>query len=419
MDDLISAMAGVFGKSARSVRNALPIPISSAKASTGLFNRNNAALPADDAFEAYGSVGTLFAIVSQLTNAVATAEWHLYRRTSVRDKKKRQEVLGHGFSLIWDKPNPFYTGRFFVEAAQQHFELIGETDILLVDVGGIITEMWPIRPDRLKPVKHPTEYLVGWIYCGPDGEEVPLRVDQILQIKSPNPSDPYRGMGAVQTILTEIHTAKYAAEWNRNFFINGAQPGGIISLDYRMTDKEFEEFQARWESQHRGVSNAHRVGILERAKWQDTHYTMNDMQFVELRNLPRELIREAFAFPKPMLGTVDDVNRANSDAAKEIMSEQHVKPRLDRWKDAINAYLLPRFANGKTLELDYDDPTPPNREAIDRERGSLWNAARLGVTSGFHPDDVTEAVGLPKMRWTGIPVFRSESTSHSISETDE
>ncbi|HVI73179.1 MAG TPA: phage portal protein, partial [Pyrinomonadaceae bacterium] len=152
-----------------------------------------------------------------------------------------------------------------------------------------------------------------------------------------------------------------------------------------------------------GVANAHRVAILENAKWVDTNFSMTDMQFVELRNLPRELIREAFAFPKPMLGTVDDVNRANADAGKEILAENHIEPRLRRWRSVVNTWLLPQFANGKTLELDFDDPTPVNHEAADRERNSQSSSARNLVLSGYHPDDVSDAMGLPRMRWVGIP----------------
>jgi phage portal protein BeeE len=241
------------------------------------------------------------------------------------------------------------------------------------------------------------------VYLGPDGEEVPLELDQVIHIKYPNPADPYHGMGPVQTVLNDIDAARFSAEWNRNFFINGARPGGIIKVDYRMGDDEFNDFVKRWRSQHQGVANAHRVAVLENAEWQDTSFSMSDMQFVELRNLPRELIREAFAFPKPMLGTVDDVNRATAESGKEIMAEGQTIPRLSRWKDIVDAFLLPQFANGKTLELIYDDPTPINHEAADRERNSQTAGVNKLVLSGFHPDDAADAMGLPRMRWVGIP----------------
>jgi HK97 family phage portal protein len=401
-------------------RNDAPVPyVGSSRGA--LFNAEDTAPDGQRAYDAHGSVGTLFAIVNQIGTAFSSTDWHLFQRTSVRDKARRKEILTHGFLTVWDRPNPFYTGQMLRETVQMHLDLIGEGIIVLNKVGNYVIEMWPVRPDRIQPVKHPTKYLTGWLYIGPDGEEVPLTLDQVIQIKYPNPSDPYRGRGPVQTVLSDVDAARYSAEWNRNFFINGARPGGIIKVDYRMSDKEFNEFVNRWRQQHQGVANAHRVAVLENAEWQDTNFSMTDMQFVELRNLPRELIREAFAFPKPMLGTVDDVNRANAEAGKEIMATGQTIPRLNRWKDVVNTWLLPQFANGKNLVLDFDDPTPMNTDYENAARNSQAVSAQRLVLAGYDPDDVAEAMGLPPMKWNGLPTVKSvsESTSTSTTTTDD
>lgn len=417
MDDLITRLAGSFTRlSRRRVRNDAPVPYTGS-GSRSLFGSEDSSIPLGErAYEAFGSVGTLFAIVTQISNAFASVEWHLYRKTSVRDKSKRQEVTVHAFLDVWNQPNPFYTGRYFRECVQQHLDLTGEGVIVLYKIGGIIVEMWPVRPDRIQPVKHPTRFLTGYMYTGPNGEEVPLDLDQVVHIKYPNPADPYRGMGPVQTALFDVDAARYSAEWNRNFFINGAQPGGVIKVGYRMTDDEWRIFRRRWNEQHQGVANAHQVAVLENAEWQDTKFSMEDMQFVELRNLPRELIREAFAFPKPMLGTVDDVNRANADAGKEIMAENQTEPRLARWRDIVNVYLLPQFANGKALEMDYDNPVPENAEAADRRLSTRASAASTLVNAGYDPQDVCDVTGLPQMDWLGLPTMRGQSTEPAETE---
>ncbi|HEY6020400.1 MAG TPA: phage portal protein [Candidatus Paceibacterota bacterium] len=407
MDDLISrARVALWGRraasgvAARQPKNLAPVPYVSDRAA--LWDSSPNVDIGDRIYSAYGSVGTLFAIVRQIFEAFAAVEWHLFQRTSVRDKSRRREILGSSFMDVWNMPNPFMTGRFFRESCQQHLELVGETDILLVTVGGIVIEMWPVRPDRLRPVKSPTAFLTGWIYTGPDGEEVPLTLDQVLQIKLPNPADPYRGMGPVQAMLSDIDAARYSAEWNRNFFINGARPGGIIKVDYKMDDEEFEAFVNRWRRQHQGTANAHRVAVLENATWQDVQFSMEDMQFVELRNLPRELIREAFAFPKPMLGTVDDVNRANAQAGKEIMAENLTIPRLARWKDTINNFLLPRFAGGQNMLMDFDDPTPMNHDQANAQLAAQTSAFKTLIDAGVEPDDAALVCGLPPMNMVAV-----------------
>src|SRR3546814_16658143 len=70
------------------------------------------------------------------------------------------------------------TRQELVESVQQHVDLTGEgwcafsKDERMPALGP--TEIWPVRPDRMFPVKHPTEFLTGYIYRGPDGTEVPL-----------------------------------------------------------------------------------------------------------------------------------------------------------------------------------------------------------------------------------------------------
>lgn len=419
MDDLFSRLTHTVSRSRleRRATNKTPVPYAP-RESDGLnwFGSNGTSdveAVADRAYAAYGSVGTLFAIVRSIGDAFASADWHLYRKGPARDKMRRKEVTSHAFLDIWEKPNKHYTGRFFRETVQQHLDLVGEGVIVLWKIGPIVMEMWAVRPDRITPIKDPDEYIVGYVYTGPNGEQVPLTLDQVIRIMYPNPKDPYRGMGAVQTVLNDIDAAQYSAEWNKNFFVNGARPGGIITVDHRMTDSEFKDFVKRWRGQHQGVANAHRVAVLENATWQDTQFSMSDMQFVELRNLPRELIREAFTFPKPMLGTVDDVNRANADAGKEIMADNLTIPRLKRWRDIVNAFLLVQFANGNALELDFDDPTPLNHEAENAKRDSKTSGAQKLVAAGYHPDDVADAMELPRMRYVGTPQQPAPSDEES------
>jgi HK97 family phage portal protein len=400
LQDLLSALAGVV-RNARSgsKTDRPPVPYSTDRG--GLFGNSDSEVIGDRAYDAYGSVSTLFAIVSLLGSAFSSTEWGLYRKGPKRDKARRKEIMAHPIIDLWNNPNPFYTGRFFRMTVQQYIDLVGEGVILLSTFGGIPYHMWCVRPDRIKPVKDAKEYLLGYIYTSEDGEEVPLDLENVIHIKMPNPKDPFRGLGPVQSALMDLDAAKYSAQWNRNFFINGARPGGIIEVDHRMGDEEWLQFTQRWRSQHQGVANAHRVAVLENAKWHDVNFSMTDMQFVELRTLSREMIREAFAFPKPMLGSVDDVNRANAAVGERVFGRWQIVPRCDLWKDILNFQLIRRFTGGEKLELDYINPVPIDHETENATRTSKVNGAALLAKTGWNPDDALEAMELPPMRWVG------------------
>lgn len=360
--------------------------------------------------DAMGSVSTLFQIVTRLAETTATVRWHLYRTRSegVDPETPRVEVTRHAAVDLWAKPNEFYTKNLFVETFQQHLDLIGEAYWVVVRAGnspgGVPLEMWPVRPDRMEPVPHREKYLAGWIYKGPDGEDVPLKTWEVIQLRRPNPTDPYRGMGAVQTLLTDIESARYSAEWNRNFFKNSAEPGGIVEVPTRLSDDEFDELRSRWQEQHQGVANAHRVAILEQGKWVDRKFTMRDMQFRELRDVPRELIREAFGYPVFMLGTVTDVNRATADASKDMFADSLSVPRLERIREAMNSQLLRMYGpTGRRVEWDFDDPRPPNAEQERADFDSKVAAADTLIPLGFDRVDVLKQLGLPDIAVAAAP----------------
>src|SRR3546814_3103821 len=82
--------------------------------------------------------------------------------------------------------------------------------------------------------------------------------DEVGQIRMPNPNDPYRGLGPVQSLLSILVGQRAALDYNRNFFINGAGPGGIIEFPEELDDDEWRRFKRRWDSSHQGVANAHK-----------------------------------------------------------------------------------------------------------------------------------------------------------------
>lgn len=360
---------------------------------------------------AQGQVGTLFAICDRIITAYSQVEWKLYRvpRDGRRryghglgEQDTRTEVTRHPALELWNKPNPFFYGAAFRESTQQHEELTGEQYWVVVkNAFGIPQEIWFVRPDRMTPVPHPTEFLAGYIYRSPDGEEVPLSRDDVIFLRRPNPLDPYRGLGAVQSILGDLDATYLATEYNRNFFLNSASPGGVIEAENNISDEDFAQFQARWGETHKGVANAHRVAILEAGmKWVDRKYTMDDMQFVELREASRETIREAFGFPKAMTGATDDVNKANAYAGEVMFARWMTKPRLMRAKEALNCILLPMYGPAAAgLEFDFVNPVPEDEEIAGQVLLNKAQAAKFLADTGlWEAQSITEVCGLPDMQ---------------------
>jgi HK97 family phage portal protein len=349
----------------------------------------------------YSEHGTLHGVVSKLASMTSLVQWRLYRSAASGLDEDRVEVVRHAALMVWNRPNPFMPGQEFREIGQQHLDLTGECWWVLVRsrlTGGTPYEMWPVRPDRIRPVESNTDFIAGYIYRSPDGEEVPLLREDVIMVRNPSPLDIYRGMSPLPSLAVDLQGEEAQSTWNANFFRNSAQPGGVIEVERRLGDDEWDEMVTRWNQQHRGVSNAGRVAVLEQAKYVQYSYTQKDMQFVETRGLTKQAILDAYGFPKFGLGDVDDVNRATANASLALMAQTLTVPRLERMKSAANLEFLPQFgaaANG--LEFDYDSPIPPDIETENATLTAQTTAVEVLIRAGFDADEACDTVGLPRM----------------------
>lgn len=357
--------------------------------------------PAQDmaaALEATSAIGTLYSIVNRLATAVADTPWHLYvkRPPGADPDDERTEVHSHPALNLLQRPNRWTTTQELFEAGQQHQDLAGEAYLVVVRSGRVPVELWNVRPDRMAPKKSAKNFLDGWTYTiGRD--QISLGVDDVLQNRTPNPTDPYRGLSPVAALLAPMHGLDAALRWNAGFFRNGAEPGGIIEVEKALGDDEFDQLAQRWRSQHGGVSNAHRVAILEGGtKWVPRASTQRDMEFIEGIRLTRELVMEAFGMSKTMLGLTEDVNRATAESALFMFAAYQVVGRLNRWRALLNNDLLPMFPGGERLEFDYESPVPEDGEretAALTARATAW--AQL-IAAGADPVWAATQAGLPE-----------------------
>lgn len=164
------------------------------------------------------------------------------------------------------------------------------------------------------------------------------------------------------------------AKWAKKFFWNDATPPVLMSAP-GITQDEYNRFKAAWDDQHRGVGNAHKMGIIPRDvtvnKLVDSQ---REMDFTQSRKDLRDGVNAHFGVPPEILGIVENSNRATATQAKIIYAENVLTPRLLARQDAINTQLLPAW--GEDLLWEYDDIVPEDTEF----RLQMSNAGLSGST---------------------------------------
>lgn len=351
------------------------------------------------------ATATLHGVITKLAQITAAPEWELCRKPARAGDEPIPLTGARAENAaplkVWNSPNPtpHMTRSYFVRGAQQHKDLCGEFWWVVTRFVGIPVELWPIRPDRIAPVSGVNRLVAGYIYRSPDGEEIPLEVDDVICSISPSPMDPLRGQGAVGAIASDLAQNEAQAAWQASLYRNSANPGGIIKVARKLGDDEFDQLVFRWRAQHQGIQNAGRVAVLEDADFTPLSYTQKDMQFVESRGLTRQAVFDAFGFPKFGIGDVDDVNRASAEASMALLAQTLAVPRLNDIRDVLNTRFLPMFGPvWRNYEFNYSSPVPPDAESDRLDLAARTSAFATLKVAGVHPEDAAEICGLPPMR---------------------
>jgi len=395
-----------------------PVRIGGASSMAGMAGGGNADLAR---LRAYNTNGTNHSNVALIASSVASQDWRLYRSapqgarysTSDQGSDPRKQVFTHAALNVLESPAsilvdgvrwPVWDRFGLFEISQIWLEQTGKSFWIVDTAEGrspVPLGLWPVRPDRMTPVPDPDSYLAGWVYTAPDGRErIPLLPTEVIWNRYPDPEDVYGGSGPIGAVLNDIEAADFAGQYNRNYFISGAEPGGVLQVDHEFEDGEYDDLVNSWRETHRGVARAHRIAVLEMGVTYvpNTHSNMRDMDFANLRTMMRDTIRESVGVGKTMTGVSDDVNRANAQTSQEVFAAWTVDPRLRRWRNVLNTQLLRLYGGtGTGVEFDYIYPMPTNREEDNLELTTKSQAALTLVNAGYDPADVLVTVGLPKM----------------------
>ncbi len=359
------------------------------------YNEVPPTMSATEYVKAYGQIGWLYACVSTRAAAVASTAMHLYKLDA---KSNQTEIFDHPALRLLRKPNPFLTGYKLRLLTQIYMDLTGEAFwVVERDRAGRPWEIWPVNPAYMVAVPDKEDHIKAWVYKS-GSERIPIDATDVVHLFYPDPANPYRGIGPAQAAATDLDSNRYAKDWNKKFFYNSARPDALIEFKEVLDEEEYETIVKHWNESHAGVNNAHKVGMLEVGSYKQISVNPKDMDFSGLQTLTRDAILSIFGTPKPILGIVEDVNRANSESAEYIFARWTVKPLLDGQQDDLNFSYLPMFGDD-SLEISFDDPTPENRELLLkgwREGHNKWlTTNEIREQQGMEPLEGGDVIYIP------------------------
>ena len=328
-------------------------------------------------YEAYG-VGTQFAgsnktkeyleelrgwvgaATTAIADDVASIQLHLYRQ----NKDGIEEVLEHPILDLLFKVNSFTSKFDHFWLTQTYLELTGEAPWFLDRKGGVIDNIFLLRPDKIKPIAGKSRMIEGYEYEIGLGETVKLENNEVIFLKNPNPAKPFRGIGTLEMAAKVVDIDNYSEDWNKQFYQNSARPDAILTVDTdKLNDEQKIKLKKSLRESYEGIKNAHRVMVLfGNMKFDKSSFSAKDMDFLEQQRFSRDKILGIFRVPKAIVAQTEGVNLASAKTAQYIFAKWTIKPKMERLIQQLNEFLLPLFPGTENMFIDYDNPVPQDDE---------------------------------------------------------
>lgn len=250
--------------------------------------------------------------------------------------------------------------------------------------------LWVIRNKFVKPAKDKSGRLLGWYYnpnimMDPHSQDIPsgsipLEIDEVARIFLFNPYDPLQGMSPLEAGKLNILVDYKAAHYTSVFFDEGAVPGGVLSTEQKLGDKQFSRTKEQFEARHQGYKKAHRVALLEQGlKYTQTGLSQKDMEFIDLKKHTAERIYQIFGMKKAIVSVTEDVNYATAREQRKEWWEGTNLPLMTMVTSALNFILFPPQSK---LKIAFDISTiAALKDALKEKVETGYKMWQMGFTA--------------------------------------
>lgn len=280
----------------------------------------------------------VYSAVRLISETIASLPCIVYERLDTGGKTRAPK---HPlFKMLHDTPNSEQTSFTYWEQVMVNLLLWGNAySEIQFDGAGRPVALWPLLPDRTKPIRAPDQSL-QYETLLPEGKMVRLPSYSVLHIAGLG-FDGLVGKSPIQMTKEAIGLGLATEQFGASFFGNGAKPGGVIEYPGKMSETGRKNLRESWELMHKGLGKQHRVAILEEgAKYQALAVPPNDAQFLETRKFQITEIARIFRVPPHMLGDLERATWANVEQESISFVVNTIRPWLVRIEKALGFKLF-------------------------------------------------------------------------------
>ena len=331
----------------------------------------------------------VYACVRILAEAVASLPLHVYE---YQDDGGKKLVHDHPlYYLLHDEPNPEMTSFVFRETLMSHLLIWGNAYAQIIrDGAGRVLGLYPLLPDKME-VQRDDKGNIYYVYSRNSDENpmfkeygnIKLKAEDVLHIPGLG-FDGLIGYSPIAMAKNAVGMTLACEEYGASFFANGANPGGV--LEHPGVLKDPSKVRESWNSVYRGVSNAHKLAVLEEGmKYQQIGIPPEEAQFLETRKFQINEIARLYRIPPHMVGDLDKSSFSNIEQQSLEFVKYTLDPWVIRWEQSLQRSLLLPGEKGKYfIKLNVDG-------LLRGDYQSRMNGYAVGRQNGwFSANDIRE-----------------------------
>lgn len=331
----------------------------------------------------------VYACVRILAEAVASLPLHVYE---YQDDGGKKLVYDHPlYYLLHDEPNPEMTSFVFRETLMSHLLIWGNAYAQIIrDGAGRVLGLYPLLPDKME-VQRDDKGNIYYVYSRNSDENpmfkeygnIKLKAEDVLHIPGLG-FDGLIGYSPIAMVKNAVGMTLACEEYGASFFANGANPGGV--LEHPGVLKDPSKVRESWNSVYRGVSNAHKIAVLEEGmKYQQIGIPPEEAQFLETRKFQINEIARLYRIPPHMVGDLDKSSFSNIEQQSLEFVKYTLDPWVIRWEQSLQRSLLLPGEKGKYfIKLNVDG-------LLRGDYQSRMNGYAVGRQNGwFSANDIRE-----------------------------
>jgi len=330
----------------------------------------------------------VFAAVNVLSSDIAKAPLNL--RKTRQNGGSDLYLDSPVYQLLKHEPNSEMGAMNFRQALTAHALTLGGGYAEIERNGmGRPMALWPITPDRIKPVR---DERTGRLYYLVDNRDE-LDAADVLHIHGLG-YDGTCGYALLDLARQAVGLGLAAERFNAAFFGNNSTFGGVIGFDQRKEPEELVEYGKRINETSKGAERAFKLLLLDDgAKYTPFGMTNTDAQLDELRDKQVEEVSRYYRMP---LHKLNNLKRATFSNVEQQDLEYYKGPVLDwmtLWEQECNRKLIAKverriqfFKHNANVFLRGDITSRYTALGIARDKGVI-NANEWRDLEDMNPQD--------------------------------